>query len=67
LLESDVLLDVALAREPHVKVSAVILRRAESGGDAAVAWHTLKIALTFSRVPDVPSSSKSLRSSRSLR
>lgn len=41
LLDSDVLLDVALAREPHVKASADVLRWAESGGDAAVAWHSL--------------------------
>jgi PIN domain len=41
LLDSDILLDVALAREPHVKASAEVLRWAESGGDSAVAWHSL--------------------------
>lgn len=41
LLDTDVLLDVALAREPHAAASAEVLRWAESGGVAAVAWHTL--------------------------
>lgn len=41
LLDSDVLLDVALARAPHVNASAGVLRWAESGGNAAVAWHSL--------------------------
>ena len=29
------------AREPHAQHSAAVLRRAEAGGSAAVAWHTL--------------------------
>ncbi len=41
LLDTDLLLDVALAREPHVDQSAAVLRWAESGGAAAVAWHSL--------------------------
>lgn len=41
LLDTDVLLDVALAREPHVTASAGVLEWAEAGGEAAVAWHTL--------------------------
>ncbi len=41
LIDTDVLLDVALAREPHAKHSAAVLRWAEAGGSAAVAWHTL--------------------------
>lgn len=41
LLDSDVLLDVALAREPHAADSAAVLRWAEAGGAAAVAWHSL--------------------------
>lgn len=41
LIDSDVLLDVALARTPHVEASAGVLRWAEAGGDAAVAWHSL--------------------------
>lgn len=41
LIDSDVLLDVALDRRPHADESAAVLRWAERGGDAAVAWHTL--------------------------
>lgn len=41
LLDTDILLDVALAREPHATASAAVLRWAESGGPAAVAWHSL--------------------------
>lgn len=41
LLDTDLLLDVALAREPHAHDSASVLRWAESGGTAAVAWHSL--------------------------
>ena len=41
LVDSDVLLDVALIREPHAERSAAVLRWAEAGGDAAVAWHSL--------------------------
>ena len=41
LIDSDVLLDVALAREPHVSASAAVLEWAEAGGQAAVAWHSL--------------------------
>lgn len=41
LLDTDVLLDVALAREPHAAESADVLRWVESGGAAAVAWHSL--------------------------
>ena len=41
LLDTDVLLDVALAREPHVDRSAAVLEWAQAGGEAAVAWHSL--------------------------
>ena len=40
-MDSDVLLDVALARAPFAQDSAAVLRWAESGGEAAVAWHSL--------------------------
>ncbi len=41
LIDTDVLLDVALDRLPHVEDSAAVLRWAESSGRAAVAWHSL--------------------------
>ena len=41
LLDTDVLLDIALAREPHVDHSAAVLQWAQAGGEAAVAWHSL--------------------------
>jgi predicted nucleic acid-binding protein len=41
LIDTDVLLDVALLRAPHAEHSAAVLRWAEAGGDAAVAWHSL--------------------------
>lgn len=41
LLDTDVLLDVALARPPHVENSAAVLQWVQSGGEAAVAWHSL--------------------------
>lgn len=41
LLDTDVLLDVALAREPHAAESVDVLRWVESGRAAAVAWHSL--------------------------
>ena len=41
LIDSDVLLDVVLAREPYVAASAAVLEWAEAGGEAAVAWHSL--------------------------
>lgn len=37
LIDTDVLLDVALAREPHLATSVAVLDWAE----ACVAWHTL--------------------------
>ena len=40
-VDSDVLLDVALARAPFSSDSAAVLRWAEAGGEAAVAWHSL--------------------------
>jgi predicted nucleic acid-binding protein len=43
LLDTNVLMDVALARPPFVSESAGVLRWAEAGGHAAVAWHTLSI------------------------
>lgn len=41
LIDTDVLLDVALAREPHLSASLAVLEWAEKGGKAAVAWHSL--------------------------
>lgn len=42
LLDTDVILDVALGREPHVEASAALLDQIERGGRGAfVAWHTL--------------------------
>lgn len=41
LIDTDVLLDVALAREPHLAASAAVLEWAHQGGHAAVAWHSL--------------------------
>jgi len=41
LLDTDVVLDVALARTPYAEASAGVLRWAEAGGEAVVAWHTL--------------------------
>lgn len=41
LIDSDVLLDVALAREPHVDNSVAVLKWVQEGGQAAVAWHSL--------------------------
>jgi sugar/nucleoside kinase (ribokinase family) len=41
LVDTDILLDVALAREPHAAASADVLRWAEAGGTAAVSWHSL--------------------------
>ena len=41
LIDTNVLLDVALNREPFVKDSAAVLRWAATGGEAAVAWHSL--------------------------
>ncbi len=40
-LDTDVLLDVALARQPYVDGSVAVLRWAQEGGVAAVAWHSL--------------------------
>jgi predicted nucleic acid-binding protein len=41
LIDTDVLMDVALARAPHAEDSVQVLRWAEAGGSAAVAWHSL--------------------------
>jgi hypothetical protein len=41
LLDTDVLLDVALARQPHVNDSAAVMVWVETGGFAAVDWHSL--------------------------
>jgi predicted nucleic acid-binding protein len=41
LIDTDVLLDVVLAREPHLPASLAVLEWAEKGGRAAVAWHSL--------------------------
>lgn len=41
LFDTDILLDVALARAPHAADSAAVLRWAAAGGAAAVAWHSL--------------------------
>jgi predicted nucleic acid-binding protein len=41
LIDTNILLDVALARPRFVDESAAVLRWAEAGGQSAVAWHTL--------------------------
>jgi predicted nucleic acid-binding protein len=41
LIDTDVLLDVALGREPHVRASAGVLKWVEAGGKAAVASHSI--------------------------
>jgi predicted nucleic acid-binding protein len=41
LIDTDVLLDVALARQPFVAHSAGVLRWAEFGGQACIAWHSI--------------------------
>lgn len=41
LIDTDVLLDVALDCTPHATASIAVLRWAESSGSAAVAWHSL--------------------------
>ena len=41
LLDTDILLDVALARSPHLENSAAVLHWVRAGGIAAVAWHSL--------------------------
>jgi predicted nucleic acid-binding protein len=41
LIDTDVLLDVALNRKPFVKDSAGVLRWAERGGNACIAWHSI--------------------------
>ncbi len=41
LVDTDVLLDVALRRPKHFSRSADVLRWAENGGQAAIAWHSL--------------------------
>ncbi len=42
LVDTDVLLDIALDRAPHVAASAALIDQVERGGRGAfVAWHTL--------------------------
>ena len=42
LVDSDVLIDVALAREPHAPASGDWLTRAEQGSEpVCIAWHTV--------------------------
>lgn len=41
LVDTDVLLDVALAREPHLDASKRLLQWASDNGDAAIVWHSL--------------------------
>lgn len=41
LLDTDILLDVALNRAPHVKHSAEVLRWAEESRGAFIAWHSI--------------------------
>ena len=50
LLDTDVILDVALGREPHVDASARLLDQIARGGRGAfVAWHTLANLYYLSR------------------
>jgi len=41
LVDTDVLLDVALQRKGFYSESAKVLRWAENGGEAAIAWHSI--------------------------
>lgn len=42
LIDCDVLLDIALRREPHFEASSMVLDWAEHNpGKAAIAWHTV--------------------------
>jgi len=41
LIDTDVLLDVALNRKPFVAHSSEVLRWAELGGKACIAWHSI--------------------------
>lgn len=41
LIDTDVLLDVALARAPHAAESADVLRWAEESQNAYIAWHSI--------------------------
>jgi hypothetical protein len=41
LIDTDVLLDVALRRPSFFSHSADVLRWAEKGGQAAIAWHSI--------------------------
>lgn len=41
LVDTDVLLDVALAREAFVEASAAVLKWVADGGEAAIAWHSI--------------------------
>lgn len=41
LIDTDVLLDVALRRPAFFAESADVLRWAEKGGQAAIAWHSI--------------------------
>jgi predicted nucleic acid-binding protein len=41
LIDTDVLLDVALRRQKFYSRSADVLRWAESGGQAVIAWHSI--------------------------
>lgn len=41
LIDTDVLLDVALERAPHVEECAQVLQWVEAGNDAAIAWHSI--------------------------
>ncbi|MBC2595643.1 PIN domain-containing protein [Ruficoccus amylovorans] len=41
LVDTDVLLDVALAREAFVEASAAVLQWVDDGGEAAIAWHSI--------------------------
>lgn len=41
LIDANVLVDVALSREPFVTESAAVLRWAAAGGEASVALHSL--------------------------
>jgi hypothetical protein len=41
LIDTDVLLDVALGRSEFADASASVLRWVESGGAGAIAWHSI--------------------------
>ena len=59
LLDTDVLIDVALDRRPHSEAASEIMDRLESGGHAAfIAWHSVSNFFYLVRPQLGPSSAR---------